>query len=192
MEIPKHLASVLAGLTGIQKSVTDQFKETMLELSQKRARSFVFKALDKQIRLDNPGEPRGYSSPGDQVHLRHENIDLILTRYIRGDIISAYLDGISVAVWVDQSVAYSGLIGENDIKQRSAFSMEMIQAIRDHSDIASLFVKKDVSDTLYTKTDEIGMIGFKDQFGKVVPHRSISLALFPDLKRGLLEEDFGL
>jgi hypothetical protein len=192
MAIPKKLASILAELTGIQKAVTDQFREKMLENSQKKARSLVFKLLDAQMRLDNPESDRGYGKCGDQLHIRHKNIDLVLTRYLRGDVLEACLDGISVATWADQSAPFHQLLGENDIEQCSIFSLEMIQPILNNAKISSLFMQKDVTEKLYATTSGLGMIVFKDQFDRLVAHRSKSLAIFPDLKRERLEADFGI
>lgn len=189
MALPKYLQSLLNKLSGVQAEVVESLEEKRNSSLLDKNRAAIVKLCDQLLPRKENGD-RVFDQFGSHgVQLEHGNINIIFNRYIRGDCIYVCKDGVTVASWVDQGAAFSGLIGEGDVDISSALTHEDLKPFIEADDPTAFVVK--MGCTTMGKTGELGDVLFPEQFKRISNNSSIYSA-FPQYGRKRLEEDLSL
>jgi hypothetical protein len=189
MTLPKFIQSALNTLSEAQTDVLDAMSEQRDKFILTRNRKALVRLCDSILPRDADGEREFERYGCHGVHLQHQDIDIYFNRYIRGDAIYIAKDGVIVGSWADQSAAYSGMLGENDVRISSALTHHDIKPFLDHANIKSLIVK--MGETNLGENDNLGDVFNQNKF-KAAASSSVVFSAFPQHNRQRLESDLSL
>ncbi len=189
MPLPKFIQSALNTLSEAQTDVLNAMGEQRDKFILTRNRKALVRLCDSILPREANGD-RVFERFGCHgVHLQYQDIDIYFNRYIRGDAIYIAKDGVIVASWADQSAAYNGMMGENDVRISSALSHQDIKPFLEHADVKSLIVQ--MGETSLGKNDNVGDVFNQHKF-KAAASNSVVFSAFPQHNRQRLESDLSL
>lgn len=93
-------------------------KSILQDIKDFRKESYVIKRVSKFINKNFANQTKERYVPGVRTKIwKSENHSVILFRLIRGDLIEVRdeIEDRKIAAWVDQSNAYGGFLGINDV-----------------------------------------------------------------------------